>query len=268
MAAGGHRGPGSLQLVEASLDPGPQLADRRRGFALGRAAREHDLDPPGLVDGHADPAGSLRTPDAVGDVIRFHDAKGYGPKPTMPRFPDLTEPLSDDRVSLRLSAERDIPEILIAYQDDPRMHRDMGERRPPSGAELGRREERAAAERAAGTYVGLTVLEPGSDVCVGQIYVHDLDWNNARAELGMWLAPQARGRGLAGRALRLASEWLLESCGLGRLEILTEPDNQAMIGAARAAGYREEGVLRGYRRERDGRVDSAIMSLLPADLGS
>ena len=36
-----------------------------------------------------------------------------------------------------------------------------------------------------------------------------------------------------------------------RLEILTEPDNEAMIGAARAAGYREEGVLRGYRRERD-----------------
>ena len=84
----------------------------------------------------------------------------------------------------------------------------------------------------------------------------------------MWLAPQARGRGLSGRALRLASEWLLRSCGLMRLEILTEPDNEAMIGAARAAGYRDEGVLRGYRRERDARVDVAIMSLLPGDLGS
>jgi RimJ/RimL family protein N-acetyltransferase len=144
----------------------------------------------------------------------------------------------------------------------------MGERRPPSGAELGRREEGAAAERAAGTYLALTVVEPGFDVCVGQIYVHDLDWDNARAELGMWLAPHARGRGTSARALRLASEWLLRSCGLERLEILTEPDNQAMIGAARAAGYSDEGVLRGYRRERDGRVDVAIMSLLPADLGS
>ena len=186
----------------------------------------------------------------------------------MPRFPELTEPLSADRVWLRLSAERDIPEILIAYQDDPRLHLDLGERRPPSGAELGRREERAAAERAAGTFVGLTVVEPGCDVCVGQIYVHDLDWINARAELGMWLAPQARGRGLAAGALRLASEWLLGSCGLKRLEILTEPANLAMIAAARAAGYREEGVLRGYRREHDGRVDATIMSLLPADLGS
>ena len=186
----------------------------------------------------------------------------------MPRFPDLTEPLRGDRVSLRLSAERDIPEILIAYQDDPRLHLDLGERRPPSGAELGRREERAVAERAAGTYLGLTLIEPGSDVCIGQIYVHELDWDNARAELRMWLAPQARGRGLAGRALRLASEWLLGSCGLKRLEILTEPDNDAMIGAARAAGYSQEGVLRGYRRERNRRVDVAIMSLLPTDLGS
>jgi RimJ/RimL family protein N-acetyltransferase len=186
----------------------------------------------------------------------------------MPRFADLTEPLSDDGVSLRLSAERDIPEILIAYQDDPRLHLDMGERRPPSGAELGRREERAAAERAAGTYLALTIVETGSDVCVGQIYVRNLDWDNARAGLDIWLAPQARGRRMSGRALRLASEWLLRSCGLMRLEILAEPDNAAMIGAARSAGYRHEGVLRRYRRTREGRVDVAIMSLLPADLGS
>lgn len=186
----------------------------------------------------------------------------------MPRFADLTEPLSDDRVSLRLSAERDIPEILIAYQDDPRLHLDMGERRPPSGAELGRREERAVADRTAGTHLALTIVELGSDVCVGQIYVRALDWDNSRAALEMWLAPQVRGRSISGRALRLASEWLLRSCGLKRLEILAEPDNAAMIGAARAAGYREEGVLRGYRRSRDGRADVAIMSLLPADLGS
>lgn len=185
----------------------------------------------------------------------------------MPRIPAPTEPLSDGRVGLRLSAERDIPEILIAYQDDPELHLHMGEERPPSGAELGRREEQAAAERAAGMHLTLTVLEPGSDICRGQIYVHDLDWDHGRAELGMWLAPQVRGHGLAGRALRLAGRWLLEECGLERVQIVTEPDNEPMIHAARAAGFRYEGMLRRYRREGSGRVDVAMMSLLPSDLG-
>ena len=36
----------------------------------------------------------------------------------MASFPDLQVPLSDGGVSVRMSAERDIPEILIAYQDD------------------------------------------------------------------------------------------------------------------------------------------------------
>ena len=40
----------------------------------------------------------------------------------MSSFPLLTEPLTDGTVVLRDYAERDIPEILIAHQDDPRMH--------------------------------------------------------------------------------------------------------------------------------------------------
>ncbi len=186
--------------------------------------------------------------------------------PTMPRIPAPTEPLRDERVALRLSAERDIPEILIAYQDDPQLHIRMGEERPPSGAELGRREERAATERAAGTHVTLTILEPGSNVCCGQIYLHHVDWDNERAELGMWLAPQARGRGLAGPALRLASAWLIRTCGFERLQIVTEPGNEPMIRAAHTAGFRDEGILRGYMRERGRSIDVAIMSLLPSDL--
>jgi ribosomal-protein-alanine N-acetyltransferase len=186
--------------------------------------------------------------------------------PTMPRIPAPSEPLRDERVALRLSAERDIPEILIAYQDDPQLHLRMCEERPPSGAELGRREERAPAERAAGTHAGLTILESGSDVCRGQIYVQHVDWDHERAELGMWLAPQVRGRRLATPALRLACVWLIRTCGLERLQIVTQPDNEPMIRAAHAAGFRDEGILRGYMREGGRRIDVAVMSLLPSDL--
>ena len=183
----------------------------------------------------------------------------------MPRIPAPTEPLIDGRVSLRLSAERDIPEILIAYQDDPQLHVVLGEQRPPSGAELGRREERAAAERAAGTRLTLTIADPGADVCRGQVYVRDVDWDNDRTELGIWLAPQARGRRMAAPALRMVADWLLANTELERVQVATTLDNEPMIRAARAAGFVEEGVLRGYLRVGSRRADAMILSLLPGD---
>jgi RimJ/RimL family protein N-acetyltransferase len=102
-------------------------------------------------------------------------------------------------------------------------------------------------------------------VCRGQIFTPEVDWRHARAELGMWLAPQVRGRGLASRALKLTANYLLGSTTLERLQIVTEPDNEPMLATARAAGFVHEGVLRGYTRERGARVDCAILSLLQSD---
>jgi RimJ/RimL family protein N-acetyltransferase len=185
----------------------------------------------------------------------------------MPPFGDLIEPLRGQGVALRFAAERDIPEILIAHQDDPELHVRLGYDRPPSGAELGRRAEGEEAERDLGLGVRFTILEdPGSDRCRGQLDVHRVDWDNLRTELGIWVAPAVRGRGLATGALRLAGRWLCEECGLARVEVLTEPGNEPMIAAARAAGFVAEGVLRAYVRERGRRIDLMSMSLLPTDL--
>jgi RimJ/RimL family protein N-acetyltransferase len=184
----------------------------------------------------------------------------------MPGFPELSEPVCGERACLRFSAERDIPEILIAHQDDPELYLRLGLRRPPSGAELGRRAEGEAVERDLGIGLRFTILEPGSDVCRGQIDVHHLDWDNQRTEVGIWVAPALRGRGLAGCALRLAGRWLWREAGLARVEVLTEPGNVAMIATARSAGFVEEGLLHGYLRERGRRVDVTVLALTAADL--
>jgi RimJ/RimL family protein N-acetyltransferase len=183
----------------------------------------------------------------------------------MPAFPEPTDALSTDEVALRLAAERDIPEVLIAHQDDPELYRRLGLARPPSGAELGRRVEGGPSDRATGAAVWLTIVRAGADECIGQIDVHDVDWDHARAELGIWTAPAQRGRGIATDALRLVGGWLLGDCGLARVQIVTEPDNVAMVAAARRAGFVEEGVLRGYLREPGGRVDVTMLSLVAGD---
>ncbi len=186
----------------------------------------------------------------------------------MPSFPHLSEPLRDQSVCVRPAAERDIPEVLIAYQDDHALHLRMGEERPPTGAELGRRAEQAESDRLAGRRLTLTIVDCSEDTCRGQLEVDRVDWDNLGAELAIWVSPQRRGRGLGQRALGLVGGWLLEECGLQRVAVMTERDNLAMIRAAERARFTNEGVLRAYRRRRGRRIDVVVLSLVRRDLRS
>ena len=185
-------------------------------------------------------------------------------------FPDPPPTLADGTIALRLAAERDIPETLIAHQDDPGLARALGLTRPPSGAELGRRAEASAAERGAGRELWLTVVTAtGTDECVGQIDVHDVEPDDGRAALTIWIAPGQRRRGLGSAALALAGRWLIADVGLHRLQILADPANPAIRGAALRAGFKAEGVLRGYRPgagKAGFRADAEVLALVAADL--
>ena len=86
--------------------------------------------------------------------------------------------------------------------------------------------------------------------------------------VGYWVAARARGRGVAADALRALSRWALESLGLGRVELVTDPENIASQRVAERAGFQREAVLRSILLNRDGsRRDGVMFSLLPEDLG-
>ena len=137
----------------------------------------------------------------------------------MPTIPDLPERLGDELVELREIAEWDIPEVLIAHQDDRDLHLRLGLSRPPSGAQLGSEVESAQDERLAGSSVKLTILEHGENDCRGRIEVDDFDWEQGSAAMRVWVAPQVRGRGYEQHAVVLASQWLFTGVGLRRLTI-------------------------------------------------
>ena len=89
----------------------------------------------------------------------------------------------------------------------------------------------------------------------------------ATGHIGYWLAAEARGRGLTTAALRALSRWAIEDLGLGRLELITDPDNRASQRVAEKAGFRREGVLRSVLAYGDGkRRDGVMYSLLPQEL--
>jgi RimJ/RimL family protein N-acetyltransferase len=87
------------------------------------------------------------------------------------------------------------------------------------------------------------------------------------AAVGYWLRAEARGRGAASVAVQLIARWAFNELGVQRLELTTAPENVASQRVAERAGFTREGVLRGLQATKNnGRQDSVMFSLLPADL--
>ena len=84
--------------------------------------------------------------------------------------------------------------------------------------------------------------------------------------IGYWIAPWARRRRAATRAVVLLSQWALGNLEMERISLLTFPGNVASEGVAAAAGYTREGVLRSYLAVRGERRDTTVWSLIAADL--
>lgn len=99
--------------------------------------------------------------------------------------------------------------------------------------------------------------------------------SDARAEIGYWVTPAARGRGVASRATLAVAAWSFATLGVRRLELLTDTANVASQRVAEKAGFTREGLLREFMAARPDesspvdqqlRRDAYTYSLLPADL--
>jgi RimJ/RimL family protein N-acetyltransferase len=97
---------------------------------------------------------------------------------------------------------------------------------------------------------------------LGSISLMRFSWPDRRAEVGYWLARDARGQGHATRAVKLICRWALDSLGLERIDLLAATENPGSQRVAERAGFEREAVLRRYYRGRDGQQDMVAFGLL------
>jgi RimJ/RimL family protein N-acetyltransferase len=177
-------------------------------------------------------------------------------------------PLTDGTIVLREWTDADVPAIAAACSD-PELARWL-DQVPQPYTERDAREYLASTRRGwrevSISSFAIAAAETGE--ALGSISVHWLDHEQAVGEVGYWVKREARGRGVATSAVLLVSRWALESCGLSRLQLRADVQNEASQRVAEKAGFRREGVLRSARfSERQGRrVDFAVYSLLPDEL--
>lgn len=101
--------------------------------------------------------------------------------------------------------------------------------------------------------------------CVGSAGLVDLHPDHLRAEVGYWLVSDARGHGLATRALRLLTSWCFTNLNLARLDLFTNTDNDASMAVALKGGYTREALLRSWHGNAVRREDLVLFGLLRED---
>ncbi|MBC6450743.1 GNAT family N-acetyltransferase [Actinokineospora xionganensis] len=97
---------------------------------------------------------------------------------------------------------------------------------------------------------------------LGGALFRTFDQRFGNCEVGVWLAPEAVGRGLVTRAVRLMIEWAVEERGMARVEWQAAAGNTRSLATAERIGFTREGVLRQMFPHRGARHDVEVWSIL------
>jgi ribosomal-protein-serine acetyltransferase len=152
---------------------------------------------------------------------------------------------------------KELYELVDRYRDDLRTWLGWvdGQRSP---ADVERFTRHTLEVFAAGRGVTAGIWTDGR--AVGVIGLDARDDRNG--EIGYWLVPPARGRGLATRATRALTTYGLRAMGLHRIEICCATGNRASRGIPERLGYTLEGVLRQAEWVNDHYNDLAMYAML------
>jgi RimJ/RimL family protein N-acetyltransferase/nitrite reductase/ring-hydroxylating ferredoxin subunit len=175
-------------------------------------------------------------------------------------------PLSDGFVTLRPLRADDAPAIAAACQDAEIQRWIPIIPVPYTEADARRFILMTLQAWHDGSSCEFAIADATTDDYIGSIGIH-LGPNPRRHAVGYLVAPEARGRGMAVRALQLITRWGFAELRIERLALWTLPGNVASQKVAEKAGFRFEALTRNWEADRDDRpLDAVMFSMTPDDL--
>ena len=179
--------------------------------------------------------------------------QGFGEQTLRLSFPE--EGLRFDNLVLRLPNLEDLQKLAAALADG-----ELGEADDIPFS----RDELATQLPHSPSLVRLVVADAESGVIFGGGTLHHLDPNRSVIEIGYWLLPRARGRGIATKVARALAEFAF-TLGIHRVAAYVEVGNVQSERVLERAGFTREGVIRSMPKSDGRRVDKTIFSLLPGE---
>jgi [ribosomal protein S5]-alanine N-acetyltransferase len=174
----------------------------------------------------------------------------------------LPDALTGRDVCLRPLVSADAADYANAFAQDPEIGRLLGIEQDPNEQTVLDTVASQGQFAADGEGVELAIADPVTGQLWGSLRVHQLRWHHRRGEIGFWLIPSQRGRGVGGSVASLTLSWLFNELDLLRVEMNTIPENSAMVALARRLGFVQEGIQRSRNLERGSRVDIVLFGLL------
>lgn len=94
---------------------------------------------------------------------------------------------------------------------------------------------------------------------IGTVDLCNFDAAHSRAEVGIVIAPDCQGKGLAAEALSLLHEYAKAHLPLHQLYALVGEANQPSLHLFAKCGYRQTATLQDWLQQQDGTFQSAIV---------
>jgi len=245
-------------------DFGSRISAERIGFTFdGGVARSSWKDRDGFpVDGWR----GVILPGEVRDSPPAWVAPGAPGARRARAFGHPPERLVGERdTSLRQMAERDLDDATATCRD-PESARwttvPVPYLRADAASFLANRIPAGWTRGTAATFV----IADGQDRFAGTVDLRIDPVDPACGELGILVAPWARGRGHATAATRILCAWGFEALGLRRIVWRAYLGNEASKRVAEKAGFQAEGIQRAGCEQRGVRHDAWVAALVDGDL--
>jgi RimJ/RimL family protein N-acetyltransferase len=185
---------------------------------------------------------------------------GIGGQTVQLTFPEEGMQLGD--FVLRFPRAGDLHGMAAAFADDEL--REAANLPRVSADEMVRRLPDLPALVASGRLLPLLMADAETNAILGGASLHHLDSERGIIEIGYWLYPEARGRGVAGTVARALAEYAF-TLGLQRVAAYVNVGNTDSERVLERAGFTREGVIRSLPKPDGRRVDKTIFSLLPGE---
>ena len=171
--------------------------------------------------------------------------------------------LTIDELVLRPWRPEDAPAVLEVCQD-PEIARWVTIAQPFGPADADALISDGLAMWRDGTGAAFAIVEAATDRLLGAVTRFGPDGH--QATFGLWLVPEARGRGVGTRALRLVSDWTFATTAVIRQDVFIMVGNEPSFRMVERAGFQREGVLRAWDLHHGGvPVDCVVFSRLRSD---
>jgi len=92
---------------------------------------------------------------------------------------------------------------------------------------------------------GFIIADKKTETYIGQIDLHQIDWKNRVAELGIVIGEENNlGKGYGTEAIKLMQNFVFERLNLNRLQLTVHDFNKRGINCYKKCGFKQEGRLR------------------------